>query len=214
VLVGEDGFAAGVQDRKGPNRVEHPLTRSSLFGLGQPLGDGSEINLQGIITRGACRQLFTIWRTIVILAAAIEIFAVRPFGQSVAAEIPLCRESIQLVVARRRRGQDLGLRAQQHGAVLRRNSWAAGQQQQSDSWAVRSAQLIAFEIPLGLGILGVVISFRPALVALDPHYFRTASSGRLECLYASRLGLVVISDRLIGEEARLRFEYARSASRN
>src|SRR5579885_3582880 len=76
----ERWIAAWVQDRRGPNRVGIPLTKIKLFGLGQPLADGlkfifKEENTPAHVERG----LFTV-APIVILAAALAIFAVIPFG--------------------------------------------------------------------------------------------------------------------------------------
>ncbi|MBI3464845.1 MAG: NADH-quinone oxidoreductase subunit H, partial [Planctomycetes bacterium] len=42
----ERWIAAWVQDRIGPNRVGIPLTKISLFGLGQPLADGLKFILK------------------------------------------------------------------------------------------------------------------------------------------------------------------------
>src|SRR5688572_27422953 len=76
----ERWIAAWVQDRRGPNRVGIPLTKIALFGLGQPLADGLKIILKEEYTpEHVDKPLYRI-APISILAAALAIFAVIPFG--------------------------------------------------------------------------------------------------------------------------------------
>src|SRR5271165_2973285 len=76
----ERWIAAWVQDRRGPNRVGIPLTKIKLFGLGQPLADGLKFIFKEEYTPAHVDKFLYILAPIVILAAAIAIFAVIPFG--------------------------------------------------------------------------------------------------------------------------------------
>ncbi|MFO0884812.1 MAG: NADH-quinone oxidoreductase subunit H, partial [Pirellulales bacterium] len=76
----ERRMAAWVQDRIGPNRVGIPLTNIRLFGLGQPLADGVKFIMKEEYTPGHVDKRLFIIAPITILAAALAIFAVIPFG--------------------------------------------------------------------------------------------------------------------------------------
>ncbi len=76
----ERWMAAWIQDRKGPNRVGIPLTKIKMFGLGQPLADGLKFIFKEDYTpKHVDRALYAL-APIVILSAALAIFAVIPFG--------------------------------------------------------------------------------------------------------------------------------------
>src|SRR5215475_2019087 len=76
----ERWIAAWVQDRKGPNRVGIPLTNIKLFGLGQPLADGLKFIFKEEYTPSHVDKALYLLAPVTILAAAIAIFAVVPFG--------------------------------------------------------------------------------------------------------------------------------------
>src|SRR6186997_2504780 len=76
----ERWMAAWVQDRRGPNRVGIPLTDIKLFGLGQPLADGLKFIFKEECTPSHVDKALFAVAPIVILAAALAIFAVIPFG--------------------------------------------------------------------------------------------------------------------------------------
>src|SRR5688500_3808464 len=76
----ERWIAAWVQDRKGPNRVGIPLTKVKLFGLGQPMADGLKFIFKEEFTPAHVDKGLFILAPITILAAALAIFAVIPFG--------------------------------------------------------------------------------------------------------------------------------------
>src|SRR5690349_9118671 len=76
----ERWMAAWVQDRLGPNRVGIPLTRVKLFGLGQPLADGLKFIFKEEYTPAHVDKALYILAPLSIMAAALAIFAVVPFG--------------------------------------------------------------------------------------------------------------------------------------
>ncbi len=79
----ERRVAAWVQDRKGPNRVGIPLTKIRLFGLGQPLADGIKMILKEEYTPAQVDRRLFVLAPLVIMAAALAIFAVIPWGSSI-----------------------------------------------------------------------------------------------------------------------------------
>src|ERR1043165_2630312 len=76
----ERWIAAWVQDRKGPYRVGVPLTKIKLFGLGQPLADGIKFITKEEYTPAHVDKPIYLIAPISILAAALAVFAVIPFG--------------------------------------------------------------------------------------------------------------------------------------
>jgi len=151
----ERWVAAWVQDRIGPNRVGVPLTKIRLWGLGQPLADGVKMLFkEQYAPSHVDRFLFTL-APISIMASALALFAVVPFGT-----IDLGGGQIlELVVAP---GIDVGLiyifalsSVGVYGVIL--GGWASNNKYGFLGALRSSAQLISYEIPLGLGILGVIL---------------------------------------------------------
>jgi len=158
----ERRMAAWIQDRRGPNRVGIPLTKIRLFGMGQPLADGAKFILKEEYTPAHVdRRLFVI-APISILVAALAAFAVIPFGSRIPPEIfgfRFADEPLELVVAP---GADVGLiyvfavsSIAVYGVIL--GGWASNNKYGFLGALRSSAQLISYELPLGLGLLGVVL---------------------------------------------------------
>ncbi|HJS08053.1 MAG TPA: complex I subunit 1 family protein, partial [Pirellulales bacterium] len=105
VLV-ERWMAAWVQDRRGPNRVGIPLTNIRVFGLGQPLADGLKFIFKEEYTPAHVNKALYWLAPIVIMASALAIFAVIPFGSMLPPGIAGMDEPIPLVVAP---GLDVGM---------------------------------------------------------------------------------------------------------
>src|SRR5882724_7120420 len=96
----ERWIAAWVQDRKGPNRVGIPLTKIKLFGLGQPLADGLKFIFKEEYTPAHVDKALYILAPLTILAAALAVFAVIPFGSVLPPiDIPGVEGPIPLVIA-------------------------------------------------------------------------------------------------------------------
>jgi NADH-quinone oxidoreductase subunit H len=205
VLV-ERWMAAWVQDRKGPNRVGIPLTKIRFFGLGQPLADGLKIILKEDFTpRHVDKVLYTA-APLVILAASLAIFAAIPFGSSLP-PIPalgLTGEEPLLVAP----GLDVGVlwvfalsSIAVYGVLL--GGWASNNKYGFLGGLRSSAQLVAYEIPLGLGLLGVVLA--AGSLKLDTIMNAQASSG-VWYAFAQPLGFVVFLVASFAEAARLPFD--------
>ncbi|MFM8290090.1 MAG: NADH-quinone oxidoreductase subunit NuoH [Planctomycetia bacterium] len=205
VLV-ERWMAAWVQDRKGPNRVGIPLTKVRLFGLGQPLADGLKIILKEDFTpRHVDKVLYTAAH-LVILAASLAIFAAIPFGSVLPplgiAGLP---DPVPFLVAP---GLDVGVlwvfalsSIAVYGVLL--GGWASNNKYGFLGGLRSSAQLVAYEIPLGLGLLGVVLA--AGSLKLDAIMNAQAESG-VWYAFAQPLGFVVFLVASFAEAARLPFD--------
>jgi NADH-quinone oxidoreductase subunit H len=203
VLV-ERWMAAWIQDRKGPNRVGIPFTSVRLFGLGQPLADGLKMLFKEDYTPGQVDRALYGLAPIIIMAAALAIFAVIPFG-SVVPPLGSISQPIPLVVAP---GLDVGLiyvfalsSIAVYGVIL--GGWASNNKYSFLGGLRSSAQLIAYEIPLGLGILGIVLA--SGTLRLDRIITVQAASGVWNVI-AQPLGLFVFGVASFAEAARLPFD--------
>lgn len=205
----ERWMAAWVQDRKGPNRVGIPWTDIKLFGLGQPLADGLKFIFKEHYTpKHVDKALFAI-APVIILSAALAIFAVIPFG-SVVPDFELfgykfTGDSVNLLVAP---GVDVGLiyvfalsSIAVYGVIL--GGWASNNKYSFLGGMRSSAQLIAYEIPMGLGILGIVLT--TGSLRLDAIIGVQASSGWWNA-FTQPLGLIVFTIAAFAEAARLPFD--------
>jgi len=205
VLV-ERWMAAWVQDRKGPNRVGIPLTKIRLFGLGQPLADGLKIILKEDFTpRHVDKVLYTA-APLVILAASLAIFAAIPFGSVLPPlGIPGLPDPVPFLVAP---GLDVGVlwvfalsSIAVYGVLL--GGWASNNKYGFLGGLRSSAQLVAYEIPLGLGLLGVVLA--AGSLKLDAIMNTQAETG-VWFAFAQPLGFVVFLVASFAEAARLPFD--------
>jgi NADH-quinone oxidoreductase subunit H len=205
VLV-ERWMAAWVQDRKGPNRVGIPLTKISLFGLGQPLADGLKIILKEDFTpRHVDKVLYTA-APLVLLSASLAIFAAIPFGSTLPPlGIPGLPDPIPLLVAP---DLDVGVlwvfalsSIAVYGVLL--GGWASNNKYGFLGGLRSSAQLVAYEIPLGLGLLGVVLA--AGSLKLDAIISAQAASG-VWYAFAQPLGFLVFLVASFAEAARLPFD--------
>lgn len=218
----ERRIAAWVQDRLGPNRVGIPLTNIRLFGLGQPLADGVKFIFKEEYTPGHVDKRLFVLAPISILAAALVVFAVIPFGSvfpaifqesrnvpadSLAAQTyePLLEKPTQLVVAP---GLDVGMififalsSIAVYGVIL--GGWASNNKYSFLGGLRSSAQLIAYELPLGLGILGVVLA--AGSLNLETIIESQAKTG-LWFVLAQPLGFIVFVIASFAEAARLPFD--------
>jgi NADH-quinone oxidoreductase subunit H len=205
VLV-ERWMAAWVQDRKGPNRVGIPLTKVRLFGLGQPLADGLKIILKEDFTPRHVDKVLYAAAPLVILAASLAIFAAIPFGSVLPPlGIPGLPDPVPFLVAP---GLDVGVlwvfalsSIAVYGVLL--GGWASNNKYGFLGGLRSSAQLVAYEIPLGLGLLGVVLA--AGSLKLDRIIDAQASTG-IWYAFAQPLGFIVFLVASFAEAARLPFD--------
>lgn len=200
----ERWIAAWVQDRRGPNRVGIPLTNIRMFGLGQPLADGLKFIFKEEFTPGHVDKALYRAAPIVILTAAIAIFAAIPFG-SVIPPIAGFEKPIQLLVVP---DLDVGIvyvfalsSIAVYGVIL--GGWASNNKYSFLGALRSSAQLISYEIPLGLGLLGVVLF--AGTLKLDKIIQEQAASG-IWNVFLQPLGFFVFAVAATAEAARLPFD--------
>lgn len=209
----ERRIAAWTQDRVGPNRVGIPLTNIRLFGLGQPLADGVKMILKEEYTPAHVDKRLYLLAPIIILTAALAIFAVIPFGSVVPTQglgleklgLGDFKEPIELVAAP---GLDVGLifvfalsSIAVYGVIL--GGWASNSKYSFLGALRSSAQLIAYELPLGLALLGVVLT--AGSLNLSTIITQQAHSG-VWFAFAQPLGFVVFVIAAFAEAARLPFD--------
>lgn len=199
----ERRIAAWVQDRRGPNRVGIPLTKIRLFGLGQPLADGVKFIFKEEFTPGHVDR-FLYWAApIAIFVSAIGIFAVIPFGHMLP---PIGGgEPIPLVIAP---NVDVGMvyvfalsSIAVYGVVL--GSWSSNNKYSFLGGLRSGAQLISYELPLGLGLLGVVLM--SGSLRLDAIILGQAATGVWNVL-VQPVGFVVFVVAAFAEAERLPFD--------
>jgi NADH-quinone oxidoreductase subunit H len=208
----ERRMAAWVQDRIGPSRVGAPLSLFGfkdlrLWGLGQPAADGLKMILKEEYTPTHVDRRLYILAPLAILAAAIATYAVIPFGSL----IPPIQfgsyksvEPIELTVAP---GVDVGMlyvyalsSVAVYGVIL--GGWASNNKYSFLGGLRSSAQLIAYELPMGLGILGVVLA--AGSLNLSTIIEEQAQGGWF--VLVQPLGFVVFVIAAFAEAARLPFD--------
>jgi NADH-quinone oxidoreductase subunit H len=205
----ERWIAAWVQDRLGPNRVGIPLTKIRMFGLGQPIADGMKFIFKAEFTPGQVDKLMYFIAPVIIFTAAVVVFAVIPFGSVLPAglfpESWGVKEPIRLVAAP---GMDVGMiyvfamgSLAVYGVVL--GGWASNNKYSFLGGLRSSAQLISYELPLGLGIVGVVLV--AGSLRLDAIIGQQARSGVWN-VFAQPLGFVVFAVAAFAEAGRLPFD--------
>ena len=199
----ERRIAAWVQDRVGPNRVGIPLTKIRLFGLGQPLADGLKMIFKEEYTPSQVDRRLYILAPLLILTAAIAVFAVIPFGTRIV--FPGREQPIELAVAP---GLNVGLiyifalsSIAVYGVIL--GGWASNSKYSFLGGLRSSAQLIAYELPLGLGLLGIILA--SSSLDLGTIMSQQASSGWWYG-FTQPLGCLVFTVAAFAEAARLPFD--------
>lgn len=151
MILVERKVAAYSQDRIGPNRCG--MQFGIPFGLLQPLADGAKMLLkEDVVPRYVNKPIYILAPAVSIIAAMIG-FAVVPFG-SVGPGSPIDFQIAPNV--------DIGIvyifavgSLAVYGVIL--GGWASNNKYSFLGGLRSSAQLISYEIPLGMSILGMVL---------------------------------------------------------
>ncbi|MDB5353379.1 MAG: NADH:ubiquinone oxidoreductase subunit 1 [Planctomycetota bacterium] len=152
LILVERKIAAWSQDRIGPNRA-------GPFGLLQPLADGAKMLLkEDVIPTYVTKPLYILAPIIAIIAAMIA-FAVIPFGPVGNTGVRLGNGDIQFQIAP---GVDIGIvyvfavgSLGVYAVILA--GWSSNNKYSFLGGLRSSAQLISYEVPLGMSILGMVL---------------------------------------------------------
>ena len=195
----ERWMAAWVQDRLGPNRVG-PL------GLLQPLADGGKFIFKEEYTPSHVDKALFILAPTSILIAALSTFAVIPFGSVLPPmEFLKIDKPEPLLTAPQ---VDVGViyifalsSIAVYGVIL--GAWSSNNKYSFLGGLRSSAQLIAYEIPLGLGLLGVALA--SGTLRLD-HIIDIQAQSGVWNVVTQPLGLVVFTTAAFAEAARLPFD--------
>jgi len=147
LILLERKLSAWMQDRRGPNRV-------GPFGIFQPLADGLKFLLkEDVIPAHVDRALFLLAPTISLFTTLLA-FAVVPFGP-VESDLGFLRFIIAPNV-------DIGIvfvfavtSLAVYGVIL--GGWASNNKYSALGSLRASAQVISYEIPLGMSVLGVAL---------------------------------------------------------
>src|SRR4051794_29777564 len=149
LVLAERKVSAWMQDRIGPNRV-------GPFGLFQPVADGLKILLkEGVVPSHVDKWLFMFAPAISMFTTMLA-FAVVPFGPVGVGQSP---NWVRFIIAP---NVDIGLvfifavgSLAVYGVIL--GGWASNNKYSALGSLRASAQVISYEIPLGMSVLGVVL---------------------------------------------------------
>jgi NADH-quinone oxidoreductase subunit H len=146
----ERKVSAFMQDRLGPNRV-------GPAGLLQPIADGLKFLLKEDIIPAHVDRLLYLSAPAIAVSTALLAFAVVPFGPTTVA--PAERSNYEFVIAPH---VDIGIlfifavtSLTVYAIIL--SGWASNNKYSFIGGLRSSAQLVSYEIPMGMSVLGVIL---------------------------------------------------------
>ncbi len=199
LILVERKIAAWSQDRIGPNRA-------GPWGLLQPLADGAKMMLkeEDVIPSYVAKPLYILAPIIAIIAAMIS-FAVVPFGPVGATGIG---NDIQFQIAP---GVDIGIvyvfaigSLGVYAVILA--GWSSNNKYSFLGGLRSSAQLISYEVPLGMSILGMVLISR----SLDLNAIINWQDRNVWGIVAQPIGFLLFLISAFAETNRLPFDLPES----
>lgn len=221
LILLERKIAAFAQDRVGPNRagmeipglrlpiiggllqrlepVLRPIIRIGFF---HPAVDGAKMLLKEDVVPGHVNRPLYILAPVIAIIAAVVAFAVVPFG-------PVGpNQSVQFQIAP---GIDVGIvyifaigSLAVYGVILA--GWASNSKYSFLGGVRSSAQIISYEIPLGLSILGMVLLSR----SLDLNQIINWQSRHVWGIFVQPLGFLLFLVSAFAETNRLPFDLPES----
>lgn len=147
LILAERKVAGFIQERHGPNRV-------GPFGLLQPIADGIKTLIKEDITPARADSLIHTLAPAMVLAPALMTFSVIPFGTGIEAfgrhikfQVVDINIGILLIFAI----TSIGV----YGVVL--GGWSSNNKYSLLGGLRSSAQMISYEIALGLSVIGIIL---------------------------------------------------------
>lgn len=164
MILAERKVSGWIQDRHGPNRV-------GPWGLLQPIADGIKFLLKEDLIPDHVDKPIYVLAPAMLLVPALIICAVVPFGSSITIagyEIPLQIADINIGILYILAITSLGV----YGVVL--GAWASNNKYSLLGGLRSSAQMISYELTLGLAIIGILmlsgsLSLRDIAIAQGPY---------------------------------------------
>jgi NADH-quinone oxidoreductase subunit H len=201
LILVERKIAAWAQDRIGPNRA-------GPFGLLQPLADGAKMILkEDVVPSYVSKPIYILAPCIAIIAATIG-FAVVPFGPVKPIGSSGAGPFIDFQIAP---GVDVGIvyifavgSLAVYGIILA--GWASNNKYSFLGGLRSSAQLISYEIPLGMSILGMVL----ICGSLDLNDIINWQDRHVWGIFAQPVGFVLFLVSAFAETNRLPFDLPES----
>ena len=142
----ERRVSAWIQDRLGPNRV-------GPFGLFQPIADGVKFLLKEDIVPGQAHKVVYVLAPAASVIAALTAFSVVPFGPSLTIlgrQVPLVIADVNVGVLLLLAATSMGV----YGIVMA--GWASNNKFSLMGGLRSSAQLISYELAMGIAVIGVL----------------------------------------------------------
>ncbi|MCS7270338.1 MAG: NADH-quinone oxidoreductase subunit NuoH [Gemmataceae bacterium] len=222
LVLSERKIAAWIQDRKGPNRV-------GPGGLFQPIADGVKMFLKEEVIPAHVDKVFYLLAPIVSVSTALLALAVIPIGPTTPPPPPLPIPSgatpAQLVDQFQRQqaeyqqqtsfvlapGLDVGIlyvfalgSLAVYGVILA--GWSSNSKYSLLGCLRASAQIVSYEIPLGLAVLGVILM--TGSLNLETIIARQTEHGPYWFILFQPLALLLFMISLYAEDNRLPFDLA------
>jgi len=202
LTLAERRISAFIQDRVGPNRV-------GPFGLLQPIADAIKMLFKEDITPYHVNKLMFMLAPLLVLTPALITFAVIPFGHGFTAygrEINLHIADVNFGILYIFALVSLGV----YGIVL--GGWASNSKYPLFGSLRSSAQMISYELSLGLSVIGVLMlsgSLRmPAIVEQQTHLVLGFLPGWN--IFLQPLGFIIFIVAAFAETNRLPFDLPES----
>ncbi len=149
-VVAERRISAWIQDRVGPNRVGIPFTNVRVWGLGQPLADGVKVLLKEDFTPAHVRTAYFWLAPMVAMVPALLTLAVIPFGSVLGAQ-PMVMADLNVGILYTFGITSLSV----YGIVLA--GYASNSKYPLLGGIRASAQMISYEIAMGLSVIPVFL---------------------------------------------------------
>lgn len=172
LVQAERKFSAYIQDRIGPNRTGFDFGLPALkflkgcLGFGQPLADGIKFMLKEDFTPSRVDKVLFSLAPVIVVAPALIGFVVIPWGGAWDGVIPFLNKGVTGGDTVRITGADVNIGIVYllavaalgvYGVTL--GGWASNNKYSFLGGLRASAQMISYEIPLGLALLAALLAF-------------------------------------------------------